>query len=821
MAEKPKPRSKPWSKETADAWHEAKRHWDRFASERVAGIGGAAVSIDMGWENHPDIAAGPFNDAEKRALVKFLNAADAESMGLDPQTVLDEMAWDWGSGEGRGKPLDRGLVKIGKKLGVDLRGTVKAAMKAMGGEEGAIAGKWKLQAPDEKGYDSRRKLPVAVSQRVFKGNDASIPDDVLRHYSDEILSHIDSWEDGFRENPHAGEWMSHEDAMSDPGYRRLQEARARIAGRLRGLGGEEGAITFGGDKPPTAARDTLEKIVAGDKSLASFHGLTQERAAHMLSAMESMPGDPASPSPASAHRAREFVAANPDVTPDIASSGFRSRLRQFMADRPDLFNEEGAITWDPRQTAEENARRFFKDVAEETGKSRHFLAYMPPDEFLGLARPFVGGEGVPEKPRSIQEIREALAADRPLHDVPSLHMNPRSGQVRGHEGRHRATVLKEMGVPRMPVRVHGDSGTDVLRGRVGPTPGGEPFIMPSWEPGGRGTFLFDTPAPPPEGTLYHNIDTDEALKPSQERIVIRRVDEGPPRWSEQRHAAQEGVVPASGEAGGRLPQRLYGERQAEAFGGAHNPYSIESPLYTEGPLRGAVRPEYAGTWRQQIAKLGGEEGRAGGLLQGARNVFTGEPVPVPQRISMPVGPEAAAAQGMPQLTGRQAARSIAAKAAPWAAMPLIDYALNPEARTWDQFWRQQEDLVTMLPGLTPREKYYTLPPDRERAVEATQGALMAPSYEEEPVSLDELNTYLTTPGRFGEYDEHMPEWVWRMNMLQENAGQRPVTEVGVIPSVTPVVTPRREPARSWAKPPKGEPRAPAGRAWEGMGDLVY
>jgi hypothetical protein len=98
------------------------------------------ISIGMGWENHPDIVAGPFNDAEKRILIRALNRFDSESIGLDPQTVLDEMAWDWGAGDGQGKPFDRGLVKIGKKLGVDLPGTVKAAAEAMGiwGEEGAI-----------------------------------------------------------------------------------------------------------------------------------------------------------------------------------------------------------------------------------------------------------------------------------------------------------------------------------------------------------------------------------------------------------------------------------------------------------------------------------------------------------------------------------------------------------------------------------------------------------------------------------------------------------------------------------------------------------
>lgn len=111
----------------------------------------------------------------------------------------------------------------------------------------------------------------------------------------------------------------------------------------KGLFGEEGAITFDAPGAPAAAREALEGIAAGDRRLADFHGISPERAAHMLSAMESMPGDPASPSAASAHRAREFVAANPDVTPDIASSGFRGRVRQLMASRPDLFNEEGEI----------------------------------------------------------------------------------------------------------------------------------------------------------------------------------------------------------------------------------------------------------------------------------------------------------------------------------------------------------------------------------------------------------------------------------------------------------------------------------------------
>ena len=465
-------------------------------------------------------------------------------------------------------------------------GTWRQQVPTLGGEEGAITGKWKLQVPGEKGYDPRRRLPVAVSQRVFKGNDASIPDDVLRHYSDEILSHMDSWDDGFMENPRTGEWMSPEEAAADPDYRRLQETRTRIEDRLRQqiakLGGEEGAAEF-------SRRSFLKRLAAG---AAAAKGLA--------------------------------------------------------------------------------------------------------------------GAGLPAAGAEVPRPTAAAAVSAPYYESP----------------------------------------------------------------------------------------IQESIRESIEGLADRRLLTAPQYTNVYGTAAPTSYM--------RLPYQA-----ADAITGGYDLTPLEPPperLALDAPAQPESR------WAQEAA---------GPPQTRTRSAFTGEPVPVPQRISMPVGPEAAAAQGMPQLTGRQAARSIAAKAAPWAAMPLIDYALNPEARTWDQFWRQQEDLVTMLPGLTPREKYYTLPPDRERAVEATQGALMAPSYEEEPVSLDELNTYLTTPGRFGEYDEHMPEWVWRMNMLQENAGQRPVTEVGVIPSVTPVVTPRREPARSWAKPPKGEPRAPAGRAWEGMGDLVY
>lgn len=91
-----------------------------------------------------------------------------------------------------------------------------------------------------------------------------------------------------------------------------------------------------------------------------------------------------------------------------------------------------------------------EETADPMAKER--LVYMKLDDFLNSAKKI-------ENPREekIKSIKEALDNNIPLDDVPYLIIRTDSknkrGQVVGHEGRHRAMVLKERGYDYMPVRI--------------------------------------------------------------------------------------------------------------------------------------------------------------------------------------------------------------------------------------------------------------------------------------------------------------------------------------------------------------------------------
>jgi hypothetical protein len=95
-------------------------------------------------------------------------------------------------------------------------------------------------------------------------------------------------------------------------------------------------------------------------------------------------------------------------------------------------------------------KQALEETADPLAKER--LVYMKLDDFLNSATKI-------DKPREekIKSIKEALDNNIPLDDVPYLIIRTDSknkrGQVIGHEGRHRAMVLKEMGYDYMPVRL--------------------------------------------------------------------------------------------------------------------------------------------------------------------------------------------------------------------------------------------------------------------------------------------------------------------------------------------------------------------------------
>jgi len=93
-------------------------------------------------------------------------------------------------------------------------------------------------------------------------------------------------------------------------------------------------------------------------------------------------------------------------------------------------------------------------------RSRETATVISPDEFLNLA------EDLPEsqaREESEEFIREQIAKGEPL-ETPFLTFeldNKGIAKVTGHEGRHRARVLKEMGIAEMPVRLRSQGKNEI------------------------------------------------------------------------------------------------------------------------------------------------------------------------------------------------------------------------------------------------------------------------------------------------------------------------------------------------------------------------
>jgi hypothetical protein len=87
--------------------------------------------------------------------------------------------------------------------------------------------------------------------------------------------------------------------------------------------------------------------------------------------------------------------------------------------------------------------------------SRSTLVYMTPDEFLNLAPDFIRPDS-PQRKRT-GPIENAIVKGEKL-PVPYLRITDKGGvaTVTSHEGRHRASVLKRLGVAKMPVVLKSD-----------------------------------------------------------------------------------------------------------------------------------------------------------------------------------------------------------------------------------------------------------------------------------------------------------------------------------------------------------------------------
>jgi hypothetical protein len=87
-------------------------------------------------------------------------------------------------------------------------------------------------------------------------------------------------------------------------------------------------------------------------------------------------------------------------------------------------------------------------------RSKDTIALMSPAQFHALASGRTPSEINQWADRLHPPIREGLASKGGLWDIPFLRVE-KDGQVSAHEGRHRMDVFKEMGVPLVPVRLHG------------------------------------------------------------------------------------------------------------------------------------------------------------------------------------------------------------------------------------------------------------------------------------------------------------------------------------------------------------------------------
>jgi len=133
------------------------------------------------------------------------------------------------------------------------------------------------------------------------------------------------------------------------------------------------------------------------------------------------------------------AAANlPELATAIGALPFKSSLGKAFDDVLKYFHPESV------NSAVREAK---------AGKGKETIVLMRPEDFLASARPFQNG---PEAER-LKSIRDAMDENKPLDDIPYLtaflSKDQNRARITGHEGRHRAVVFMERGIPYMPVRL--------------------------------------------------------------------------------------------------------------------------------------------------------------------------------------------------------------------------------------------------------------------------------------------------------------------------------------------------------------------------------
>ena len=219
-------------------------------------------------------------------------------------------------------------------------------------------------------------------------------------------------------------------------------------------------------------------------------------------------------------------------------------------------------------------------------------------------------------------------------------------------------------------------------------------------------------------------------------------------------------------------------------------------------------------------RLTGQERLSAREASGAQPWFEGdifaelgpERAPIPSR--RPAGSEAAHRYGLSDERGfmrgvAPSARSTAARGlstvAGVAASPIIDYALDPESRTPVQFARAQEEAITgMVPGLVSPSELpppAVLPPDRAKAVEATQGMVgVAQDYKSGNVTEQEVRAYVANKVAKG---DKLPAWAEKITSMKNGR------------LVIKPVNPRAKARQKAAKRPHNPRMGPAKRKYGG------
>ena len=141
-------------------------------------------------------------------------------------------------------------------------------------------------------------------------------------------------------------------------------------------------------------------------------------------------------------------ASTEDIIWDIKDYYDRGKVPK---ERRTLFQDRDYVAYD--RTAilnEETVDRWLKDYASKAqpNYAQMYITYMSPDKFLKLTTSITGRYYIEKESKSLDEAEFAdYTKDQPIF----LEINHETGEVTGHEGRHRCVALLDAGISSVPV----------------------------------------------------------------------------------------------------------------------------------------------------------------------------------------------------------------------------------------------------------------------------------------------------------------------------------------------------------------------------------